>query len=119
MSKRDPRLFLADMMEAITKIEKWIAGISNEKFSKDALLQDAVVRNLEILGEAAKNIPEEIRLRYPNIPWKRIAGFRDIAIHDYFGVDLEIVWKILTEGIVAVKPSLDKMIREMMNPPSA
>lgn len=77
------------------------------------MLQDAIVRNLEILGEAAKNIPEDIRSRYADIPWKRIAGFRDIAIHDYFGVDLEIVWKILTEGIVAVKPALEKVLREV------
>jgi uncharacterized protein with HEPN domain len=117
MSKRDPRLFLADMMDAIVKIEKWTSGISSAKFLADGLLQDAVVRNLEILGEAAKNIPDEVRSRYPGIPWKRIAGFRDIAIHDYFGVDLEIVWKILTEGIIAVKPSLEKAILEMKENP--
>jgi uncharacterized protein with HEPN domain len=112
MPKRDPRLFLGDMAKAVKKIETWVGGISYEKFSADSLLQDAVVRNLEILGEAAKNIPEEIRCRYPDIPWKRVAGFRDIAIHDYFGVDLEIVWKILTEGIVSIKPSLEKAVRE-------
>ena len=116
MSKRDPRLFLSDMMESIMKIEKWTSGVSNEKFSANALLQDAVVRNLEILGEAAKNIPEDIRSRYPEIPWKRIAGFRDIAIHDYFGVDFEIVWTILKEGIVVVRPSLEKVLREMTDP---
>ena len=117
MSKRDPRLFLADMMEAIAKIESWTSGMSSEKFLENGLLQDAVVRNLEILGEAAKNIPEDVRSRYPDIPWRRVAGFRDIAIHDYFGVDLEIVWKILTEGIIALKPSLGKVILEMKDNP--
>ena len=112
MSKRDPRCFLADMAEAVAKIEKWICEISYEKFVGDSMLQDAVVRNLEILGEAAKNVPDEIRSRYPDIPWKRVAGFRDVAIHDYFGVDLEIVWKILTEGLVIIKPSLEKAVRE-------
>jgi len=113
MPKRDPSLFLSDMMDAIVKIEQWTAGVSYEKFQTNILLQDAIVRNLEILGEAAKNIPEDIRSRYADIPWKRIAGFRDIAIHDYFGVDFEIVWKILTEGIVAVKPALEKVLREV------
>jgi len=79
VSKRDPRLFLVDMMDAMNKVEKWLHGVPREKFLADALLQDAVVRNLEILGEAAKNVPEDIRSRYPGIPWRRIAGFRDIA----------------------------------------
>jgi uncharacterized protein with HEPN domain len=112
MSKRDARLFLSDMAEAVEKIENWVRDISYEKFVADRMLQDAVVRNLEILGEAAKNIPEELRCRYSDIPWKRVAGFRDIAIHDYFGVDLEIVWKIITEGIISIKPFLEKAVRE-------
>lgn len=113
MSKRDVRLFLTDMMDSIGKIEVWIKNVTFEKFSSDSLLQDAIVRNLEIIGEAAKNIPEDIRARYPDIPWKRVAGFRNIAIHDYFGVDLSLVWKILTEGIVSVKPALQRILREI------
>ena len=112
MSKRDTRLFLTDMEDAVAKIEGWVREVSYENFAANQMLQDAVVRNLEILGEAAKNIPEEMRCRYPDIPWKRVAGFRDIAIHDYFGVDLEIVWKIITEGIATIKPFLEKAAGE-------
>lgn len=111
MSKRDVRLFVSDILESIEKIQKWTQDMSYEKFSQDALIQDAVVRNLEIIGEAAKNIPENLRLQHTEIPWKRVAGFRNIAIHDYFGVDLETVWKIATQGIAEIKPHLQTIIK--------
>lgn len=77
------------------------------------MIQDAVVRNLEIIGEAAKNIPEDLRKQYSIIPWKRVAGFRDIAIHDYFGVDLETVWKIATQGTPEIKPHLQTILKSL------
>lgn len=113
MSKRDVRLFVNDILESSEKIQKWIQGMTYEKFSQDTMIQDAVVRNLEIIGEAAKNIPEDLRAQHPKIPWKRVAGFRNIAIHDYFGVDLETVWKIATQGITEIKPHLQTMLESL------
>ena len=88
MSKRDVRLFLYDILEAISKIENYTKGMSYDEFIHDEKTIDAVIRNLEIIGEAAKNIPEDAKNKYPEIPWKEIAGMRDKLIHAYFGVKL-------------------------------
>lgn len=109
MSKRDPKLFVQDMLESIAKIEQWTKFLSLESFKRDPLVVDAVVRNLEVIGEASKHIPEELRSQYPSIPWRRITGFRNVAIHDYFGVDLETVWTVVTQGIKEIKPHLQSM----------
>jgi uncharacterized protein with HEPN domain len=93
MSKRDYKLYLKDILDAIARIEDYTKDLSFEEFFKNNLVVDAVVRNFEIIGEASKNIPEEVKLRYPDVPWKEMAGMRDKMIHEYFGVDLEIVWK--------------------------
>jgi len=84
MSKRDPELFIQDMLKAIEKIERYTESIENlEEFEKKDIVVDAVLRNLEIIGEAAKNIPEEIRKKYPEIPWNRVVGLRNVVIHGY------------------------------------
>lgn len=113
MSKRDWRLFLNDIIEAIEKIEKYTKDFSFEDFVKNDLVIDAVVRNLEIIGEAAKSIPEEIRLRYSDIPWSRIVGFRNIAIHGYFAVDLEIVWTVAKDRLQELKPQIKRMLGDL------
>jgi len=86
--KRDARVYIEDILEAITKIEEYMREVtSDEEFYNNTQIQDAVLRRLEIIGEAVKNIPEEFRDRYPDIPWKQIAGMRDILIHEYSGVN--------------------------------
>ena len=99
MSKRDESLLMGDILEAIERIEEYTAGYSKEDFFRDRKTIDAVIRNLEIIGEACGQVPEPIRAEYPLIPWKRIVGVRNIVIHHYFGVDLETVWFIITQQL--------------------
>ncbi len=95
MSKRPVDLLLDDICEALDRIGQYTGGMSFDVFSKDRKSVDAVVRNLEIIGEAAAHVPPETRLKYPEIEWKKVVGLRNILIHNYSGVDLEIVWDII------------------------
>jgi len=113
MSKRKVRLFLKDMLESIEKTQRYTAGVDFERFAGDDLLVDAVVRNLEIIGEAARHIPDPVRKRYPEVPWQRVIGLRNIVVHEYFAVDLEIVWTIIRENLPALKDTLQKMLSEL------
>jgi uncharacterized protein with HEPN domain len=90
MSKRDIRLYLHDMLNAISKVERFTAGLDYERFESNEMVIDAVVRNLEVIGEAARNIPPDLRARYTEIEWHRIIGFRNVAIHAYFVVEVEM-----------------------------
>lgn len=103
---RDFQVYLEDIRQAISKIQGYTVGLSRESFAQDSMRIDAVVRNLEIIGEAAKMIPESIRAEYPNIEWKKIAGLRDILAHHYFEVDLDIVWDILQNKLPALEREL-------------
>jgi uncharacterized protein with HEPN domain len=104
--KRDVRVYLADIREAILKIEDYTKGCSEESFCNNTQLQDAVLRRLEVMGEAVKHIPKKIRNEHPEIPWKQIAGMRDVLIHEYFGVNLKRVFKVVRKNI----PDLKKKI---------
>ncbi|ASI98811.1 HepT-like ribonuclease domain-containing protein [Thermococcus celer] len=111
MSKRDPCLFLTDILEAIERIEEYTEGYDFETFVKDRKTVDAVLRNLEIIGEAAKNIPESIREKYSSIPWRRVVGLRNVVVHHYFGVDLSVVWVIVSSQIGELKEEVERIIQ--------
>jgi uncharacterized protein with HEPN domain len=102
MSDRADEEFVADIKEAIQRILLYTADVRYEGFISDIKTQDAVLRNLEILGEATKNISDEFSASHPSVPWKSMAGTRDRLIHHYFGVDLDIVWKIVTDELADV-----------------
>ncbi len=97
--KRDYSDYLNDIISELSNIESFIEGMTCDDFVQDKKTIYAVVRGLEVVGEAVKKIPKEIRELYPDIPWKRIAGMRDKLIHEYFGVDIEVVWKTVREDI--------------------
>ena len=103
MTERSPELYIDDIIEAINKIERYTKDMDFSKFSENELVLDAVIRNLEIIGEASTHIPEKIREKYSNLPWKRIIGLRNIAIHGYFKIDLSLIWAIITKNIPLTK----------------
>jgi uncharacterized protein with HEPN domain len=106
--KKDPRVYLAHILECAAKIEDYIT--TEKEFLRDPKTQDAVIRNFEIIGEAAKRVPDDYSTRYPDIPWRLMAGFRDVLIHAYEGVDLQRVWKIAKEDLPQVKAAISKIL---------
>ena len=110
--KRDARLYIQDILDSIIKLEEYINPIDKQDFYKNSQIQDAVIRRLEIIGEAVKNIDQEIKDRYPEIPWKQIAGMRDVLAHEYFGVNLERTWKTLKENIPDLKGKMLKIKKD-------
>ena len=108
--KRD-KAYLQHILEAISDIEKFIENVSQEEFYKNKEKQYAVLRALEIIGEATKNLSKELKARYSKIPWRDIAGMRDKLLHEYFGVKLELVWETIKDSL----PKLKRQISEMLN----
>lgn len=108
--KKDPTVYLSHILESITLLEKYLEGVTEEQFYNSDEKKDLAVRRIEVIGEATKNITGELRQHYPDIPWKRMAGIRDVLIHDYDDVDYKIVWETVTIFI----PHLKKQIMQIL-----
>ena len=106
---KDPIVYLLHINDSIVLIGKYINKINKKEFLSDPILQDAVMRRLEIIGEAVKNLPVSFKSKHKSVPWKKIAGMRDILIHEYFGVDLSVVWTTCKEDLPFLKAALMKI----------
>ncbi|MBX2972772.1 MAG: DUF86 domain-containing protein [Flavobacteriales bacterium] len=111
MSKRGDALLLADMLEAVERILRYTDGMALEDFAEDELVQDGVVRNFEIVGEASRHLSEDLRARYPAMDWRGIRDFRNILVHEYFGVDLGIIWHIIQRDLPQLRSWLDGQVQ--------
>ncbi len=112
---RDYHDYLNDILDAIDETDEFTEGMSYEAFAQDRKTINAVVRSLEVLGEAAKRIPDDLRALAPDVPWKRMAGMRDKLIHEYFGVDLSIVWAVSKDELPPLRPKIEGLLKNLAN----
>ena len=113
MKEREYGDYIEDILDSIKSIEEFIKGMNFDDFENDKKTVFAVIRSIEVIGEATKNIPKSIIEKYPKIPWKDMAGMRDKVIHEYFGVDLKVVWKTIKEKIPVVKPLVQEVLKSL------
>ncbi len=113
MSQRGIKLYLEDIQDSIRKIERYTRGSDFEKFSRDEQMIDAVVRNLSIIGEAVRNIPKEMKAKNPEVAWNEIKGMRNKVIHEYFGIDEEILWKTIQDDLPIFKKQIIKLLKSI------
>lgn len=111
---KDPNIYLDDILESIEKIERYIKDYDFQAFSKDDALQDSVIRRLEIIGEAVKRLSSPLKEKNSHIPWKEIAGMRDVLIHEYAGILLERVWKVAKTDISKLKKEIKKIQKDLV-----
>ena len=111
--KRDYSLYIKDILDCIERVEEFVGDMNFDEFLADDKTSSAVVRKLEIIGEATKNIPKSITQKYEEIPWKEMARMRDKIIHFYFGVDYEIVWNVIKERLPQIKPTIRRILEDM------
>ena len=105
--------YIEDIIDAMTRAVEFVEGMSYNEFTKDIKTVYAVTRAIEIIGEAVKHIPNEIREKYPDIPWKNMAGMRDIIAHAYFGVNLIRIWEVIEKDIPPLKPKFERILEEL------
>jgi len=110
---RDYRDYVQDILDSINEIESFIEEMTFEEFEKDKKTINAVTRSVEVAGEATKKIPKNIRVKYPVIPWKKMSGMRDKLIHEYFGIDIEILWKVAKDEIPPLKTTIKSILRDL------
>jgi len=112
--KKDITIFLKHILESIDLIEEYIKDKKKTEFLKLKQLQDSVIRRIEIIGEAVKNIPDDFKETYPKIPWKQIVGMRDILIHQYFGIDLNLTWEVVEKDLPELKKHIINIKEELV-----
>jgi uncharacterized protein with HEPN domain len=111
--RHDPKVYIKYILESIMLIQEYTRQVSKQQFLRRTNLQDAVIRRLEIIGEAVKSLPPDFKDKHDDIPWQKIAGMRDVLIHEYFGVDLNLTWQTVKEDIPSLKSKLEEILKQI------
>lgn len=110
--EKDPQIFLEHIHESIVAIETYAQGMTREDFSKNTAMQDAILRRIEIIGEAVKNLPEDFRNSHAEVPWRKVAGMRDVVVHEYFSIELDLVWGLLQKEVPELKRQIEALVKK-------